>query len=178
MKQSLDYHAAKLAVGKLSADEIKSTIHGLVDEGLYLDEFLDALDADMRPRMDEVLPALLAALTHEGIALPEKEQAVWYLIEFHLKRIAGESVDPIEELGKLIADVYWDYDFHAQTIKYLGDSHGIAQLIGLYWEADDLREYPEDLSRKRKYRKDAWPELKRQIVIEAKQWMASRHPAR
>ena len=43
MKESLRYQAAKLAMGKLNADEIKSTIHELVDDGLYLDAFLDAV---------------------------------------------------------------------------------------------------------------------------------------
>ena len=157
-------------MGKLNADDIKSTIHGLVDEGFYIDEFLDVLDA-WRPRLDDVLPAFLAALNHKGITRPEKEQAVWYLIEFHLASIASETTDSLEELGKLIDDVYWDYDFHTPTREFLGDSHGIEQLIGLYWAADDLLESPEDVSFNGKYGNDRWLELKRQIIVEAKKWL-------
>ncbi len=145
MKHSLYYQAAKHTMGRLHSDAIKATIHALVDEGFYLDEFLDALDAK-RPRMDEVEPALLAALRHYGITVPSREQAVWQLLEFHLQRIASGADDPLDGLGKLMADVYWDYDFHTPTKEWLGDSHGIEQLIGLFWGADDLREEPEAVS--------------------------------
>lgn len=177
MKQSLHYQAAKLAMGKLNADDIKSTIHRLVDEGIYLDEFHDALD-ERQSRMDEVLPALLAAFRHEGIVLPDREQAVWQLIEFHLQRIAYGAENPLEELGKLIADVYWNYDFHTPMKKYLGDSHGIEALIGLYWGADELTERPKDISFNGKYGEVAWSELKREIVIESKKWLADKQQVR
>ena len=55
MPHSLHYQAAKLAMGKLNADEIKATIRDLVDGGFYVDAFLDALD-NSRPRLDELLP--------------------------------------------------------------------------------------------------------------------------
>jgi hypothetical protein len=75
MKLSLRYQAAKLAMGKLSADEIKATINELLEEGCCLDEFLDVLEPS-RPRMDEALPALFAAFSHYGIKAPDKDQAV------------------------------------------------------------------------------------------------------
>ena len=162
-------------MGNLNADDIKSTIHELVDGGFYLDEFLDALDAK-KPRMEEVLPAFVATLNHNGISLPDKEQAVWNLIEFHLREIALEASDSLEELAKLIADVYWDYDFHTPTQKYLGDSHGVEKLFGLYWAADDLRDSPEDISFDGKFGEEALSELKTQIVVEAKHWLAANRP--
>lgn len=164
-------------MGTLNADDIKATIHELVDKGFYLDEFLDALEAT-RPRMNEVVPAFLAALTHKGIALPEKEQAVCHLIEIHLKSIVSGGENALEELGKLIADVYWDYDFQTPTKKYIGDSHGMEQLIGLYWSADDLRESPASVSFNGKYGQEAWSELKREIIVHAKRWLAARESAR
>lgn len=176
MKQPLQYQAAKFAMGNLNADEIKSIIHGLVDGGFYLDEFLDALDA-RKPRMEEVLPAFIATLNHNGISLPDKEQAVWILIEFHLRKIALEGSDSLEELAKLIADVYWNYDFHTPTQKYLGDSHGIENLIGLYWAADDLRDSPKYISYGGKYGDEALSDLKYQIVVKAKHWLSAHRPA-
>lgn len=175
MKQSLHYQAAKLAMENLNADDIKSAIHALVDGGLYLDEFLEALDA-RKPRMDEVLPAFFAALKHSGISIPDKEQAVWNLIEFHLGEIALETSDALDELKELIADVYWDYDFHTPTQEYLGDSHGIENLVGLFWAADDLRESPGDMSFDGKFGDEASSELKQKIVVEAKLWLSARRP--
>ena len=169
----LRYQAAKLGMGTLNADNIKSTIHALVDGGVYLDEFLEALDAK-KPRLDEVLPAFFAALNNEGISVPNKDQAVWNLIELHLQKIAVATSDPLEQLQKLIADVYWNYDFHTSTQKYLGDSHGIEQLIGLFWAADDLRDNPKNISFGGKIGEEAWSQLKQQIVVEAKHWINAR----
>lgn len=125
--------------------------------------------------MDEVEPAFLAALKHYGIAVPNKEQAVWQLLEFHLKGIASGANDPLDGLQQMMADVYWDYDFHTPTKKWLGDSHGIEHLIGIFWDADDLREGPEVISWNGKQGAAAvWPELKRQIVVEAEKWLVAR----
>lgn len=176
MPHSLHYQAAKLAMGKLNADEIKATILGLVDGGFYLDDFLDALD-NSRPRLDEVLPGLLAAFSHHGIVVPDKEQAVWILIEHHLKAIAAGESDPLEELSKLIADVYWDYDFHTPTKEYLGDSHGIEHLVGAYWEADERRENAEEGSPSAAASAEEWAALKKQVVLQSKRWLATRGDA-
>ena len=171
MIEALKYKAAKLAMGRLNADEVKSTINDLVDQGTYLDEFLDVL-GPTRPQMDEVLPALHAAFDHFGIVVPDKEEAVWHLIHLHCRAITSGSVNPLEELSKLIADVYWDYDFHAPTKKYLGDSHGIEGLIGLYWAADDLREHTNTVTVNGKLGEEAWSELNKEIVIESNRWLA------
>lgn len=50
-------------------------------------------------------------LTCEGIAVLDKQKAVCWLIAFHLDRFAAKSVDPIEQLGKQIASVYWTVTF-------------------------------------------------------------------
>lgn len=176
MPHSLHYHAAKLAMGKLNADEIKAIIHGMVDEGFYIDDFLDALDTS-RPRLDDVMPGLLAAFSHHEIIVPDREQAVWRLIEHHLKAIAAGESDPLEELAKLIADIYWDYDFPARTKEYLGDSHGIEFLIGAYWEADDLRENASGRGPNAGASAEQWAELRNQVFLQSKRWLARRGDA-
>ena len=171
MKSSLRYQAARHGLGTLNADDIKATIQALVDEGLYLDAFLEALDSDLHPRMAEVLPAFLAALGHYHVIVPSREEAVWELIGYHLQNVASNHANALQELGKLVADVYWEYDFHTPTKNYLGDSHGIEHLIGLYWSADDMRERPQEISVNGMRGEEAWSELNRQIVIEAKRWL-------
>lgn len=163
-------------MGNLTADEIKATIHGLVDDGFYLNDFLDALEIS-RPRLDEVLPGLQAAFRYHGIIVPDKEQAVWILIEHHLKVIAAGALEPWQELCQLMADVYWDYDFDTPTKEYVGDSHGIACLLRLFWSIDDLSENSEAVSLNGRNGEDAWAELNRQIIIEAERWLASERPS-
>jgi hypothetical protein len=170
MKETLRYTAAKLAMGKVNADEVKSTINDLVDSGVYLDAFLVALEPARHPQMDDVLPALLAAFNHFGILVPDKQRAVWELIDLHCRAIVSGSVRPLEELSRLITDVYCDY-FHVLTKQYLGDSHGIERLIGLYWGADDLTDHPDTVTVNGKHGKEAWAELDKEIVIQANHWL-------
>ncbi|WP_372717601.1 hypothetical protein [Novipirellula sp.] len=76
-----------------------------------------------------------------------------------------------QSLGEMVADVYWEYDFHAPTKKYLGDSHGIHHLIGLYWAHDDLCDRPHEVSLNGKYGDEAIAELDVEIVRAANTWM-------
>ena len=161
-----------MALGRINADDVKSIINDLVDKGTYLDSFLDVL-GPRRPQMDEVLPALLAAFEHFGVIVPDKEQAVWRAIDHHCREIVTGEVNPLVELSKLIREDLWDYDFHKPTKKYLGDSHGIEHLIGLYWAADDLREHPDTVTFAGKQGEEAWSELNKEIVVECNRWLAN-----
>lgn len=164
------YRAARLAMGTLNAADIKLTIHALVDRGFFLDAFADALKVT-HPRMDEVLPALLAALRHMDIALPDKEQAVWHVIVFHLRKIASGSADPVKHLGRLVDDIYYRNDFHTSTRHVHGHSHGIEHLIEQYWRADAMLDCPED------HDDDDWSALHGQIIAEANEWLIARQKA-
>ena len=66
---TLKYKAALLALGTLNADDVKSTIHTLMNEGFYADECLDALDSSPA-NLGEVLPAFNIALQHFGMRQP------------------------------------------------------------------------------------------------------------
>ena len=141
---NLKYIAAKIAFGTVNADEIQAVIDSLLADGSYSDEFIDIMDSNPA-RLDEVLPPFTTYLYREKISIPSKDKAVWQLIEYHVSRIASEISDAFEELKALISDVYWDYDFHSQTKRYLGDSHGIEHLIGLHWERDEIPEGSKEI---------------------------------
>ncbi|MGJ7527723.1 hypothetical protein [Variovorax sp. GB1P17] len=167
----LRYQAARLGLGTLDADTIKKTIVELMNGGFYVDECQDVLDAFPHPRMDEVLPAFKAALDHHGVALPNREAAVWLLIEYRALRMASEHFDAVEELSLLIEDVYYSYDFHAPAGGFLGDSHDIEKLIGIYWGSEALREGSGDSP----LDGEALIALNCDIRAEARRWLA-KHP--
>lgn len=170
--ETLEYQAAMLAMGTLSAENIRSTISTLMDDGYYTDECLDALDSSPAT-FGKVLPAFRRALEDYRIEQPDKEQAVWQLIRYHSRRIVSEN-DSLKCLEQLIADVYWDYDFHAVTKKYLGDSHDIERIVGLYWELDDVLEHSAEKNFNEIYG-DTLVELKNHAQSEALRWLAA-HP--
>jgi hypothetical protein len=177
MKEWLEYQAAKLVMGRLDANAIKSTVDELMRQDVYLDAFLDVLDAT-KPRWDEAEPAMLAALAHFGIALPDTDQAMNCLIAHHLGLIASGAEDPLERFGELLADVDANHDLYDRTQKLLGDSHRIDPLIGLYWSQDELREWPESVSCNGQFGEAGLIELKKRMVAEATRWLAARDGVR
>lgn len=169
MMEPFEYLAAKLSLGKLDAFEIQKVVDELLNEGRYDDEFINIIDS-MPPRMDEVMPSFLRLLDRLGVKVPAIDKAVWLLIDHYTARIADGIIDPIEGLKRLIADIYWDYDFHSRTREFLGDSHGIENLIGLYWGYDDMMDGVGEMFYNGKTGFEGLKELKQEIVSEARRW--------
>jgi len=167
---SLRRQAARLALGTLDADQIKSTLESLVDAGLHLDSFLPAL-VERHPRRDDVLPGLLAALDHHHIAVPDPEVAVWQLIEPYLRDVVAAPTDALSQFGRFMDEVWTRSEFDMPATKYVGDSHRIERLLSLYWTAGDLRER-QDITVNGQRGALAWVELNRLIVVEAERWLA------
>jgi hypothetical protein len=169
----LEYIANKLAFNKVSADEIQAVVDGLLNEGTYSDDFLEIINSTPAC-LAEVLPPFLKYLKSLGIYIPSKDEAVWNLIAHHIRKIADKEVPPTDGLTKLIEDVYWDYDFHSSARQYLGDSHGIHCLIGLFWEYDDIC----DCANEKYYGKpvtEMIEELKLAVIEEARRWRDIHH---
>jgi len=166
----LQYLAARLAFDKVTADEIRDTVDTLLSEGVFCDEFLTVIDSDP-PTLEEVLVPFQVYLRREGVALPDKDRAVWLILHHHIGQIAAGTVAPYGGLKCIINDVYWDYDFQGQTKEFLGDSHGIQQLVGLYWGRDDLLDRPTEVSCNGKYGEEALREHDQEVRKAAKVWM-------
>jgi hypothetical protein len=135
-RRRLTYAAARLALGNLETHEVLKLAHELLDSGIYHDELIEIVDA-RPPRLDEVAPPLRKLLRRLDLDVPNSDAAVWEILDYHTSRIVDAQIDPIQALNELIRDVYWHYDFAARTRVYLGDSHWMEGLIGLYWSLDD-----------------------------------------
>jgi hypothetical protein len=166
----LQYIAARMAFDKVDAQEIRTAVDRLIEDGVYSDDFLAIIDSNP-PTLTDVLAPFRTYLHRTGILFPDKEAAVWQIIRHHVARIVDGTTSPFEGLELLIADVYWDYDFHKPTTKFLGDSHGIEHLFGLYWGHDDMVERPSEVSCNGKYGEQGFQELEKEILKSSKDWM-------
>jgi len=140
----LAYIASRIAFGEITADEIQKTVNALLVKGVYCDHFVAIIDSKP-PTLGEVLPPFTAYLKEQGVTIPTKDEAVWQIIAYHCSRITSGIVDPLAGLQQLIKVIYWNYDFHKRTKHYLGDSHGLEHLIGLYWGYDDMMARPQEI---------------------------------
>jgi hypothetical protein len=166
----LRYLAACLAFENVDAQEIRDVVDHLIDAGTYSDEFLPIIESTP-PTLRDVVAPFRAYLEKSGNHIPDKDTAVWQIIQHHVSSIIAGAVKPFEGLRRLIADVYWDYDFHKLAKEYLGDSHGIEHLIGLYWGRDDMLERPTEISCSGKHGEEALLELDKEILNRCKEWM-------
>jgi len=167
---NLRYIAARLAFDKVDAQEIRNTVDALIDAGTYSDEFLVIIESNP-PTLRDILTPFQTYLERIGVRIPDKETAVWQIIYHHVSMIVAGAIKPLDGLKRLIADIYWDYDFHKPTKKYLGDSHGIEHLIGWYWGHDDMLERPTEVSCNGKCGEEGLRELDKEIVKSSKEWM-------
>lgn len=167
-KTGLEFQAALYSFGHLNTQDMQKIIDGLLNEGTYADEFLDVIYPDYDTR-EEVGAAFKRSLKALGIVAPNYEEAVWTILRHYVSRIANQEIDALDGLKELMREM--DYNFHAKTKKYLGDSHGVEYLIGLYWDYYDVLEKPTEISINGKYGEEAIGEIKKEILIEAEKWV-------
>ncbi|MEL6106214.1 MAG: hypothetical protein AAFU85_09260 [Planctomycetota bacterium] len=106
-----------------------------------------------------------------NIRIPDRDTAIWGILEYHIDRIARRSGDPLDRLREMMDAVYYEYDFREKTIQWLGDSHGIHHLVGYFWVRESLMDRPDEVSCNGKYGVEGLAELKNEIVEAAKTWL-------
>lgn len=176
LKDAIRYEAIKMRfnVSNLDNIKVKRLIDSLMNEGLYYDEFLDIIDTKYEDSSEDFIPIFESLLKILEIEIPEnKDEAVWLILKKEIGNIADQNIDPIKGLQYIMDNIYYKYDFHSQTKKYLGDSHGISKLIGLYWGYDDMLCSPQYVSCNGKYGKEAIREMKNEIIKAANDWAST-----
>ena len=150
--------------------EVRNVADRLLNDGVDNDDLVTIYLADPDDR-DTIVAAFERFLGTCNIRIPDRDTAIWGILEHYLKLIAARSGDPLDLLRDLMDDVYYDYDFHEKTTKYAGDSHGIQYLVGYFWGYDDLVDRPDEVSCNRKYGAAGVAELKNEIVNAAVNWL-------
>lgn len=174
LNNELEYHAALMRFEQLDTKKVQEIFDSLMNDGMFYDEFVD-IAYPKSNHLADFIPSFEAALRKLNCNIPvDQERAVWVILKFHVRNITNGAIDPLEGLKHIMNDAYWSYDFHNKTKKFLGDSHGIEYLIGLYWEYDDMMERPNEISWNDKYGEEAIIEVKKDIVKLAQEWLKKR----
>lgn len=173
-KSELEYYAALMQFDGLNAEHVQAIqriIDSLMNEGVFYDEFLEIVHPTSN-LTEDFMPAFKESLKNLNCHIPEdREQALWLILKRYISHIVNGEIDPLEGVKQIIEDVYWSYDFDSKTKEFVGDSHSIEHLIGLYWGYEDMIEEPDDVSYKDQYGEAGIVELKKDILILAKQWL-------
>ena len=165
----LEYMAARLAFGSVAAEEIWLTVDALLAGGTYSDEFIAIIDTRPPTHAESCHPSWHIS-NKRGLRCPTeiRRSGRSPAITFHRSFLVRFGL--LTDL-RLIADVYWDYDFHSPTKKFLGDSHGIEHLIALYWGYDDMKARPADVSCNGKHGEEGIQEVEKEILKRSEDWL-------
>ena len=150
--------------------EVRNVADRLLNAGVDHESLVAIYLAESDDR-DTIIPAFERFLGSCNIRIPDRDTAIWGILEHYLNLIAERSGDPLDLLRELMGDVYYDYEFHENATKYVGDSHGIHHLVGYFWSCGDLMDRPDEVSCNGKYGAAGVAELKNEIVNAAKVWL-------
>lgn len=167
-KNNIEYLYSFSFFDILDKKKIAECIDLFLENNVYYDEFLELIDNN---NTDISLSSIESILRKMDLFIPKnKEEAIWVILHYHILSIVNGRIDSLIGLEKLMNDVYRKYDFYSSTDKFLGDSHGIESLIGLYWEYEELKERPHELSCKGKFGIEAVAEIRKEIIKSATNW--------
>lgn len=154
--------AARVSLGLAGADEVCRVADAQLTSGHYtqnaseLSHLSDPTWADVRPLFEAWMREL-------GVAVPEKEQAIWTALRHHMARLAQATVDSDAQHEVCeIANVYFNTEMAGSSTRFAGDSHDIQRLYGIYWELSDL---PDTF----RLSPTSIPSAKRDLLQEARQ---------
>jgi hypothetical protein len=165
--------AARVALGQATAADLKSAASAAIDAGLVTPD-IAALAMLGDHTLSEAEPIFRKALGNLGIEVPGIEEATWILLRAHVQGIAARTTDPDQGLRDMLA-VFNAADLPGQSRDYVGDSHDLQALIGLYWEIDEVLARRSEVGFNRQYGASL-DRLRQQVVDEATNWI-SRHAA-
>lgn len=171
IKRELIFRDALRLFGSVDVAEIKALVRKLIATGTYYDfEILEVIDAKTREDLllgfDKILKK--AGLTPYG----SKDDAVWFILRYHMQNIVSEVSDPIDALNELIEFVYANSELFEKTTNYVGDSHGLESFVSYYWFLKDTFEDLQDPKLNMEaYGIESLKDLKKRIYSTAKEWL-------
>ncbi len=148
--------------------EVRELADRLLNAGVDNDHLVTIYLADADDR-NTIVPAFERFLQSCNIAIPDRDAAVWGVLQYHIALIAHRAGNPRDLCRKMVEDVYYEYEFKCN--EYAGDSHGIHHLLGIFYGFDDLMDRPNDVSVNGKYGADAVTELESELVKSATEWL-------
>jgi len=167
----LQHQAALLALAELGPEAMRATVDRALGEGIYQDDFIDAMYPGPYPPSDRPRKASVALLAARGFAVPDRHAAMWRVIASHMHRIADGRCDARRELTALIDVIDHRPELGEKVTTHLGDAFGIEWLIGHHWRFHELEESPDRVSCGGFYGVEAIDHLKHLTRVEALRWL-------
>ena len=132
---------AESVLGLLSPERLPGICTRALVDGLDSPS-LAALAGESISTLDpvEARQLFVKAIRELRIVTPSPREAARFLIERACAAALTGDRDPYSALSRIVKDIYLAHEHEWQDHEYVGDHLGIQQLVGLYYDYDDLHE--------------------------------------
>jgi hypothetical protein len=163
--------AARYVLGVATGRDLVRAADSLMDQGIVTPSLVE-LATCCDPIMSDAGPLFEKALSELREQLPDRDTATWHLVRQHIGKIACGETPPREGVAALVREVEQNSRSTLRSIRYVGDSHDLQDLIGAYYGLDDLGDRPNEVSYEGKYGQEAIQALQHHMVDLAREWIA------
>lgn len=141
--EELELQAARLKAGLASSDDLVRAADAALDAGIYSDE-LAQVAVFAEKRLSDLSDDFLTAVSELGLMISSnRDGIIWQLLRRYIGDVVARKLAPTEGASLVVREVDWHLGLEAR--EYVGDSHGLEHIIGLYHAYDDVgpERYPE-----------------------------------
>ena len=133
MFDRLKFYGSCYRLNLENCTQLRKVADEALNAGFYSPFLVDAaLDAE-----DNLLgigPAFMDALADLGVAVPESdEDCIWIVLYHSIRQIAALAVAPEVGLARIVK-----CNLYERSQKLADDSHDIQNLIGAYWQYEEI----------------------------------------
>jgi hypothetical protein len=122
--------------------------HELAQVALFLEKHESALSGPFLRGVEEL-----------GLNPPKDEDGmIWYLLRQYIGEMVEGKISPERGGARIFEEVDLHFNLYEKIKRYVGDSHGYQNIIGLYHAYDDVR--PE-----------RFPEVDLALIEACREWM-------
>jgi hypothetical protein len=132
MSDSDKIFAARYVAQSISTGDIVRFAEDRLNEGIFSDHYLAIVDEEIKV-WETVSPHLVAVFEENKIRIPTFNEAIWVLIEYHVRIITDGCLSPRKQFGLLLKDID-RFDLQKDITEYVGDNVGISRMYGWYYD--------------------------------------------
>jgi hypothetical protein len=129
--------AAEFVLGEVLPEDLKERANQAVLAGYDSPSPYLLAGAEKWLHADELRTLLLRALEEVGVPVPDRLGAGAILKRAYARRVVDGELSPREGASRIVGFLHALEGELPQARKYVGDSFGIARLLGLYYGLDD-----------------------------------------
>ena len=134
----LGQSAAALVVGILLPERLPDVAISALESGLDSPSLCALAGTPARTDPDDLRALFAQALDELKLRLPSSLEAARILKQYYAAQVAAREIPPREGARLIVERVFREIDNLLPQGAYVGESFGIAQLVGFFYNYDDV----------------------------------------